>query len=40
MDWKSLGGDSQVLIGDLPHALKASYVRGQLNADDIELVKW
>ena len=35
----SLPGDSQELIGDLPHAGKASYLRGQLNADDLKLVK-
>ena len=49
MDWKSLEvdrlelgslpGDSQELIGNLPHAWKASYHRGQLNADDFKLVK-
>ena len=31
--------DSQEVIGDLPHVAKPSYLRGQLNADDFELVK-
>ena len=35
----SLPGDSQELIGNLPHAEKTSYRRGQLDADDLKLVK-
>ena len=34
-----LPGDSQELIGNLPHAGKTSYLRGQLDADDLKLVK-
>ena len=49
MAWKVLGvdrlelgrlpGDSQELIGNLPHAGKTSYLRGQLDANDLKLVK-
>ena len=45
MAWKGLGvdrlelgrlpGESQELIGNLPHAGKTSYLRGQLDADDL-----